>query len=87
MEMEQTATGAYGFNSYSPAYPGGLAVANATDMGMGGGVPGEVMSKLPFGRDNPLLWVLILFLIITGYITLGFNVGLKKVFKAGGKVG
>jgi hypothetical protein len=84
--MEQTAVDAYGFQSYTPAYPGGLAVANATavpDMG----IPHEVLPKLGFGTQNPFFWVLILFLIITGYISLGFNFGLKKVLKGGLKVG
>lgn len=84
--MDQTATDAYGFISYTPAYPGGLAVASATDLQMQG-IPHEIQQKLGFGHSNPLFWVLILILIITGYATLGFNVGIKKIFKAGAKVG
>lgn len=84
--MEQTAADAYGFQSYTPAYPGGLAVAAATDIQMQG-IPHEVQNKLGFGHSNPLFWVLILVLIITGYATLGFNVGIKKIFKGGLKVG
>jgi hypothetical protein len=84
--MEQTAYDAYGFISYTPAYPGGLAVANATDLQQQG-MPHEVAPKLGFGHENPLFWVLIIVLIITGYISLGFNVGLKKIFKLGGKLG
>ena len=81
-----TAAEAYGFTSYTPAYPGGLAVAAATDIQMQG-MPHEVSLPLGFGPQNPLFWILILFLIITGYATAGFNVGLKKIFKVGGKVG
>lgn len=81
-----TASEAYGFISYTPAYPGGLAVANATDLGPGG-MPSEISLPLGFGPNNPLFWILILFLIFTGYITAGFDVGFKKLFKVGGKVG
>jgi hypothetical protein len=81
-----TATDAYGFTSYTPAYPGGLAVASATDIGMQG-VPGEVLAPLGLGHKNPLFWILVLALIVTGYLTLGFDVGLKKVIKGGFKVG
>lgn len=84
--MEQTAADAYGFISYTPAYPGGLAVANATDI-VNSGVPAAVSTKLGFGTSNPLFWVLVLVLIITGYATVGFNVGIKRVFKGGIKVG
>jgi hypothetical protein len=84
--MEQTATDAYGFISYTPAYPGGLAVASATDIQQQG-IPHEIEQKLGFGTSNPLFWVLVLVLIITGYATVGFNVGLKRVFKGGLKVG
>lgn len=84
--MDQTATDAYGFISYTPAYPGGLAVAAATDLQQQG-IPHEIQQKLGFGHSNPLFWVLILVLIITGYASLGFNVGIKKLFKGGVKVG
>lgn len=84
--MEETAAGAYGFISYTPAYPGGLAVANATDMGAQG-MPSEISLPLGFGPQNPLFWILILVLIFTGYVTAGFNVGFKKIFSLGGKLG
>lgn len=85
--MDSTASDAYGFISYTPAYPGGLAVANATDVGNGAGVPHEVTKSLGLGTSNPLFWVLILVLVITGYLTVGFDFGLKKVFKGGLKIG
>ena len=84
--MDQTAADAYGFISYTPAFPGGLAVANATNIGSSG-VPHEVLPKMGFGHSNPMFWVLILVLVITGYLTLGFNVGIKRVLKGGLKVG
>lgn len=84
---DQTAAVSYGFTSYTPAYPGGLAVANATDVGNMKSLPHEISMPMGFGPSNPLFWILILFLIITGYATAGFNVGLKRVFKASGKVG
>lgn len=84
--MEQTATDAYGFISYTPAFPGGLAVANATDV-QSAGIPHEVLNGMGFGPSNPLFWVLILVLIITGYATVGFDFGLKKVVKGGLKIG
>ena len=84
--MDQTAADAYGFISYTPAFPGGLAVASATDVGTHG-APHEVLPKMGFGHSNPLFWVLILVLVITGYLTLGFNVGIKRVLKAGAKIG
>lgn len=84
--MEQTATESYGFISYTPAFPGGLAVANATDIAQQG-IPHEIETPFGLGPSNPLFWVLVLVLIITGYATVGFNVGLKRVFKGGLKVG
>lgn len=84
--MEQTAAGAYGFISYTPAYPGGLAVANATAI-MDQGMPAEVSLPLGLGPQNPLFWILILVLIFTGYITAGFNVGIKRLVSLGGKIG
>lgn len=84
--MDETAAGAYGFISYTPAFPGGLAVANATDIGQQG-IPHEIEQKLGYGTSNPLFWVLVLVLLITGYATVGFNVGLKRVFKGGVKLG
>ena len=84
--MDLTAAESYGFQSYTPAFPGGLAVASATDIGQQG-IPHEIETKLGFGTSNPLFWVLLLVLIITGYLTLGFNVGIKRVLKGGIKLG
>jgi hypothetical protein len=83
--MEQSAVQAYGFVSYTPAYPGGLAVGHST--ATGDSMPHEIAETFGFGSSNPLFWLLILLLILTGYFTLGFNVGLKKIAKAGFKVG
>lgn len=76
--MEQTAVGAYGFQAYSQAYPGGAAVMPSTDVGTGN-VPSGVLPKFGFGHQNPLFWLLILFLVITGYLTFGFDIGIKKI--------
>lgn len=84
--MDQTAADAYGFISYTPAYPGGLAVASATDVGLNG-APHEVLPKMGWGHSNPLFWVLVLVLVVTGYLTVGFDFGLKKIVKAGAKIG
>ena len=74
---EHLATNAYGFTAYSPANAGGSAVLPMTDIA--NSIPAGVLPKLGFGPSNPLFWVLILFLIITGYLTFGFDIGLKKI--------
>lgn len=85
--MDQTATDAYGFKSYSPAYPGGLVVAPQTDQGGGDGIPSVALPSLPFGWQNPMFWLLALLLVITGYVSGGFDIGVKKLGKIGLKVG
>ena len=85
--MDQTAQDAYGFNSYSPAYPGGLVVAPQTDQGGGDGIPAISLPKLPFGWENPMFWLLVLLLVITGYVSGGFDIGVKKLGKIGARVG
>lgn len=85
-----TAVGAYGFGSYTPATPGGLAIAPpVTSFGgpTGDNVPGVALPNLPIHWDNPLFWLLILVLIWTGYIFGSFNVGVKKIASIGAKVG
>lgn len=87
--MDQTAADAYGFQSYSPAYPGGLVVAPQTTTGDTGGdpVPSISLPRLPLGHQNPLFWVLLILLIITGYVAGGFDVAIKKIGKVGVHVG
>lgn len=75
----QTAQGAYGYNSWTPATPGGVAIMPETHIGVSGDVPGAVLPKLSLGHQNPLFWVLILVLLFTGYLYGGFNIGLKKI--------
>ncbi len=77
--MEQTAQSAYGFISYSPAYPGGMAIQSETAIGSLGDIPSDIVQSFGFGPQNPLFWLLILLLIITGYISAGFHVGIKKI--------
>jgi hypothetical protein len=74
---DHTAMGAYGFSSWSPAYPGGSAVLPMTDIA--DHIPSGVLPKMGFGPSNPLFWVLIIFLIITGYLSLGFDLSFKKI--------
>lgn len=83
--MEQTAAETYGFISYTPAYPGGLAVANST--GIMNEFPSEVAPKLGFGHQNPLFWLLVIVLILAGYVTAGFSVGFKRLGSLSAKVG
>lgn len=75
----QTASGAYGFNAWTTAQPGGLAIMPETQVGVSGEVPGAALPKLPLTWHNPLFWVLVLAMILTGYLYGGFDVGIKKV--------
>ncbi len=83
----QTANGAYGFASWTPAAPGGVATIAETHVGVTGNVPGAVLPKLPLIGDNPLLWLLALLLIWTGYIYGAFDVGVKKIGRTSIKIG
>jgi hypothetical protein len=82
-----TAQGAYGFNSWTTAQPGGMAIMPETQVGSSGEIPGAVMSKLPLHSGSPLFWLLILVLVWTGYLYGGFNFGIKKVVKGSFGVG
>jgi len=75
----QTAAGAYGYSNWTPAFPGGMAIMPETQVGVSGDVPGAVLPKIGLSMDNPLLWVLILAMILTGYLYGGFDVGIKGV--------
>lgn len=87
MDDPQTAFGAYGFNSWTPATPGGLAVMPETSVGVSGNVPGPSLPKLPIGWHNPLFWLLVLVLVWSGYIYGAFDIGVKKLVKTSLKVG
>ena len=76
---EHTASGAYGFNAWTQAIPGGMAVMPETAVGVTGDVPGPALPKLPMTWHNPLFWVLILALVFTGYLYGGFDIGVKKI--------
>lgn len=82
-----TAGGAYGFASYTPAVPGGMAVMAETAVGQTGDIPGAVLPKLPFSWHNPLFWLLILALAWSGYVYGAFDVGFKKIGSGSIKVG
>jgi hypothetical protein len=75
---DHTASNVYGFSAYTHTYPGGMSTQPVTEVGSGD-VPSGVLPSLGFGPKNPLFWVLLLFLIITGYLTFGFDIGLKKL--------
>jgi hypothetical protein len=79
-----SAQGAYGYSGNSLLSPGGTAMTPEQ--------PGVANQTSPFGKlpitwNNPLFWLLLLFLVWSGYIFFGFNFGIKKVFKESLKVG
>lgn len=83
----QTAVDVYGFRAYTPAYPGGLAVSSGFGDNQNEAGVQQVTAKLGLGHQNPLFWLLILLLIVTGYLTLGFDFGVKKIGKIGASLG
>jgi hypothetical protein len=87
MDPSTTAFGAYGFNSWSPAVPGGVAVMPETSIGVSTDIPGAVLPKLSIGHHNPLFWLLLLVLVWTGYVYGAFDVGFKKIGSTSIKVG
>lgn len=82
-----TAADAYGYNSWRPQVPGGMSIAAETQIGQGNELSGAVMGKLPLGLNNPLFWLLVLFLVFTGWIYFGGSLGIKKIGSASVKVG
>lgn len=84
--LDQTAQGAYGFNSWTPAAPGGVATIPETQTG-NSGPPGAVLKGLPLHWGNPLFWLLALVLVFTGWLYLGADFGIKRVGEARFKVG
>lgn len=86
MEFNQTAQAAYGFSSWNPNY-GGSAIMPETQIGATGDIPSASLPDFPLFGGNPLFWLLLLFLIWTGYVYGAFDVGIKKIGSAGVKVG
>ncbi len=84
--LDHTAQGAYGFNSWTPAMPGGVSIIPETQVGIEG-APGAVQEKLPLHWGNPLFWLLVLVLVFTGWMYLGASFGVKKIGSANLKVG
>ena len=84
--LDQTAQGAYGFNSWTPAIPGGVAIIPETQVG-NDGAPGAVLDKLSFGHNNPLFWLLVIFLVFTGWLYASGAFGIKKIGSISAKVG
>lgn len=73
--MESTAQGIYGF--VHGLIPVGSVQAE-TQVGADG-VDLAGSSSLSLGTQNPLFWLLILFLIFTGWIFGGFDFGVKRI--------
>jgi hypothetical protein len=86
-EYAQTASAAYGFQSWNPLVAGGTAIMPETQIGTTGDIPSASLPDLPFLHGNPLFWLLLLFLVWTGYVYGAFDVGVKKIGSAGVKVG
>lgn len=79
--------GVYGFGSYTPATAGGVAIMPETQIGSTGSVPSNVLGTLPLHHANPLFWLLILVLVLTGYVYGAFDVGVKHLIEGKIKVG
>jgi len=87
MDSSYTAGGAYGYSSYTPSLPGGVAIMPETNVGVTGNIPGAVLPKLPLGIHNPLFWLLMLALVWSGYVYGAFDIGFKKLGSSSIKVG
>ncbi len=87
MDPSNTAQGAYGFNSWTQAVPGGISVMPETQIGVSGTVPGAVLPKLSFSWGNPLFWLLIFALAWSGYVYGAFDIGFKKIGRTSVKLG
>lgn len=83
----QSAAGAYGFGSWTPASPGGVAIMAETQVGATGDIPGGALPKLPFHWGNPLFWLLALVLIFTGWVYGAVNFNVRKLGGASARVG
>lgn len=85
--MSMGALDAYGYRAGPPSTPGGAAIVAETQIGQGHELSAAVMGKMPFGVDNPLFWLLVLFLVFTGWIYLGGSFGIKRIGSISAKVG
>lgn len=83
MDAFSTAGGAYGF--IHGQTPVGSIMAE-TNIGAEGAVP-FTSGTLGFGVNNPLFWLLILFLVFTGWIFGAFDFGVKNVGAVSVKAG
>ena len=77
--MDLTARGAYGFSGWSPTHPGGTAMIAETQIGSSGDIPAMVSGSLPLNWHNPLFWLLALFLLFTGWIYAGAELGVRRI--------
>ncbi len=83
--MDTSATSAYGWKGWGK--PDGTTISAETQIGMGQDLSAAVMAKLPFGHNNPLFWLLILFLVFTGWMYFGGSFGIKRLGSVSAKVG
>lgn len=81
------AMNAYTAYGYSGLMPSRADVAPETQTGTGIGIPAGAIPKLPLGWNNPLFWLLVLFLIFSGYLYGGFSIGLKRIGSNTVKIG
>lgn len=95
--MPMTAQEIYGFGVVQPTGYDGPVTENmgnhnptyqVTDnQPTGMAIAGVASGHHALGHHNPLFWVLILALVVTGYIGLGFDFSVKRVGKLATKVG
>jgi len=81
-----TAQGAYGYSGSGLNANGGTAMVQEQP-GVANATAGSLMPDLSIGWNNPLFWLLALFLVWSGYVFFGFNFGVKKVFNESLKIG
>lgn len=79
MDPSNTASGAYGFSTWTAAPAGGMAIMPETNVGVSGNVPGPALPSLPINWHNPLFWLLMLALVWSGYVYGAFDIGFKKL--------
>jgi hypothetical protein len=79
MDQFSTAAGAYGFaHGNSPV--GDIMAETSVGANVDASMPSITGgAPLGFGVNNPLFWLLILFLVFTGWIFGAFDFGVKRV--------
>lgn len=95
--MDSTASGVYGYGNILPTGYDGPVSENmgnsnptyqVTDSAPSGATAGGVSyGHHSIGHTNPVFWVLVLALVVTGYIGLGFDFNIKNLFSTRTRVG